>query len=780
MLKHFLKTVVRNIRRNRLYSLINITGLAVGMAAGLMLVFWALAELSFDRFHKNSPDIFRVIQEKKTDRTYITPSTPSPLAPALEADYPDIEMAVRLSTAGLNFRFGESRDQIFEERGLFADQGLFNMFTYPLIRGNPETALSDPLSMVISERMASACFNGLDAMGKTLTATNGDQFRISGIMRNPPQNSHLDFSYVIPLSYLERKGQSLDRWNMSNARTYVLLKAGADYRITSAALENAVKDQTPEYFSRLILQPLTDIHLRSLEGGGPIVYVRIVLILAVFILIVAMINFINLSTARFRKRRLEVGIRKVVGAGRRQLFLQFFGESIVFSLLGGALALGIVYACLPGFNHYLGKTIAVQTIGTFPVLAAALAVPLVSGIISGIYPAFYLSSFQPVKMFKGFIPSGPGKLNGRRVLVVFQFTISLCLILFTLAVTKQIRFLSTRDMGLDKDNLVFFRLDESSAAELETIKLRLTRDPSISRVTATNAPLLWLGMETSSVDWEGKNTDDSMNVQIRTADPDYLATFRMDMKEGRFFLKDRPADSGGFVLNESAVKTMGLKSPVGKWFALGDKKGPILGVVKDFFHHSAHEAIEPLVLMVDPSWNSYLFIRTAPGQTAAALKALKNLWAMINPNRAYQVRFFDEEVSRLYKTELELSRFIHILSLLAVFISCLGLLGLAAFTAEQKTKEIGIRKVLGASSAQIQILLSRDFLRWVLLANLFAWPLSYYAATVWLRGFAYRDLLGISDFILSGVLVFISAMVTVSAQSFRASTTDPAVSLRYE
>jgi len=366
-------------------------------------------------------------------------------------------------------------------------------------------------------------------------------------------------------------------------------------------------------------------------------------------------------------------------------------------------------------------------------------------------------------------------------LVVFQFAISLALIICTLVVSRQLHFIRSKDLGLDKENLAFFQLGDNPHVQLETIKHTLIQSPSISCVTATNAPLLWLGIETTGVSWEGKTAEDIMNVQIRTVDFDYLRTFGMEMKEGRFFSKEMSTDAKqGYILNESAIKVMGLNSPLGKWFSLDDKRGEIIGVVKDFHHHSVHEEIEPVVFLMEPSWSNYVFVRMVPGRTPEALQVLADSWKQINPNRSFRLRFFDEEIDNLYHSEKELGRFINILSVLAVFISCLGLFGLVSYATEQRTKEIGIRKVLGASRIGIQILLSKEFLKWVLLANVIAWPISYFILQKWLQNFSYRTSIGIGDFVFAGGLVFAVAMMTVSYQSLRAASADPVKSLRYE
>jgi putative ABC transport system permease protein len=781
MLKHFLIVALRNTWRNKHYSTINMLGLAIGMASSLMLIFWALDELSYDRFHENSAQIYRIIQERKTDRVFKTPSTPSPLALELVANYQEIEKAVRIRSAGISFRFGTNQDQIFDQEGLYTDPEIFQVFTFPLKSGSPESALADPRSIVISETMARACFGSQDPLGKTLTAANGDPFQIRGILARVPENSHLQFDYLVPLEYLVQKGRPQDRWNLSDSRTYILLGRGVDFQDLNHRLAGYVKDRVPQISSRLIFQPLSDIHLRSLEGGGPIVYVSIALILALFILIVASINFMNLATARFGTRSLEVGVKKVVGARRPNLVTQFLGESMILAIVSVLLALGLVLVFLPVFNHFLGKGIGFEILGTAPVLAAIAAVTLFTGIVSGIYPALYLSAFSPVQIFKGLARSTRRMLNIRRSLVVFQFVISLTLIFCTLVVSRQLNFIRSKDLGFDKDNLIFFQCGDNPQVEFETMKRSLTRSPFISDVTTTNAPLLWLGIETTGATWEGKTPDRFMNVQIRSVDFDYLRTFRMSLAEGRFFSREMRTDARtGFVLNEAAAKVMGLESPLGKWFSLDDQKGEIIGVVRDFHHHSVHEAIEPVVFLMEPSWNSYVFVRTEPGRTAEAIKVLADNWRRINPDRSFSLSFMDEEIDALYRSEKELGRFIQILSGLAVFISCLGLFGLVSYATEQRTKEIGIRKVLGASLLRIQVLLSMDFLKWVLIATALSWPVAYYVTHDWLQNFAYRTSIEVWDFMLAGALVLAVALLTVSFQSLRAAAADPVKSLRYE
>lgn len=781
MLKHFMTMAIRNIKRNKGHSFINVTGLAIGMASSLMLVFWAMDEWSYDRFHENAQNIFRVVRERKTDRVFRTPSTPSPLAPALVADYPEIEKAVRIRHSRMAFLFGTHNDNIFDEDGLIADPEILQVFTFPLRGGNSKTALKGPESIIITETMARICFEEQDPMGKILIATNGDPFLVTGIMADVPKNSHLDFDYIISFDYLIKRGQISDRWNVSDSITYLMLRKNVDHLELNRRLEGFVQERAPKSSSRLIFQPLTEIHLRSLEGGGPIVYMAIAILLALVILTVACINFMNLSTARFGKRSLEVGVRKVIGARRPNLIGQFFAESLILTFISALLAMGFVYVFLPVFNRLLEKSVGFDVLGTVPVISAIAAVTVFTGIVSGTYPAVFLSSFPPVKIFKGFSRSTKKMMNARRFLVVFQFTVSLALILSTLVVSKQLHFIHNKNLGLDKKNLIFFRLGDHPNAGQETIKQTLMQSPAIASTTATNAPLLWLGIETTGVSWEGKTPEDIMNVQIRTVDFDYLRTFGMEMKEGRFFSEEMSTDAKqGFILNESAIRVMGLQSPVGKWFSLGNKKGRIIGVVRDFHHHSIHEKIEPVVFLMEPSWNDYVFVRIAPGRTAEALQVLAEKWKQINPSRAFRLRFFDEEIDRLYRSEKELGRFINILSVLAMFISCLGLFGLVSYATEQRTKEIGIRKVLGASVIGIQILLTREFLKWVLIANVISWPISYFVLQKWLQNFAYRTSMGIGDFVFAGGLVFAVALMTIGFQSLKAALTAPAKSLRYE
>lgn len=781
MFKHHVIVAIRNIKRNKGHSFINVIGLSIGIASSLILVFWAMDEWSYDRFHQNAKDIFRIVQERKTDRIFRTPSTPSPLAPALMAEYPEIEKAVRIRHSRMVFSGGDNKDNLFEKEGLIADPEALQVFTFPLVKGNHPTCLSGPRSIIMSENMALACFGKKDPMGKILSTLNADTFLVTGIMENPSKNSHLNFDYIIPTDYLRGKGHSLENWDISDSRTYIMVREHIDIEGLNRRLESYVQERSSNTSSRLLLQPLTDIHLHSLEGGGPIVYVWIAASLALFILIVACINFMNLSTARFAKRSLEVGVRKVMGAKRPGLIGQFFGESLILSFTSAILALGLVYVSLPIFNRSLDKDIGFQGLGTIPIILATAAVVLFTGIVSGIYPALFLSSFPPVRIFKGFSRSTKKMMSVRRFLVVFQFAISAFLILSTLVVSKQLHFIRNKDMGLEKENLVFFRLGNDPQVEPKTIKHILIQSPTISCVTATNAPLLWLGIETSNVSWEGREPEDIMNVQLRTVDSDYLQTFGMKMKEGRFFSQKMSTDvRQGYILNESAIKVMGLDSPVGKWCSLDDKRGEIIGVVKDFHHHSVHEAIEPVVFLMEPSWTEYIFARIKPGLTAEAIRFMSDNWKLINPDRPFRLRFFDDELDRLYRSEKELGQFINILSVLAVFISCLGLLGLVSYASERRIKEIGIRKVLGASMVNIQILLSMEFLKWVLIANAFAWPVSYFVMQHWLQNFAYRAPIDVGDFVFAGGLVFAVALMTVSFQAIKAAKASPADSLRHE
>ena len=781
LLANYFRVAARRFKRQKGYSFLNIAGLAVGMAAGVLILMWVRDETSFDRFHVHAGAIQRVIVERTIQNTFRTPGGPGPLGPFLRDSYPEVVDAVRLRNCQLPLRYGKGADNFYAQRGIIADPSIFKMFSFPFRSGDPASALTDPSSIVITESMAKACFRDEDPMGKVLFDGPDSPMRVTGVIKDLPANSVFKFHYVIPLSFLAKGGQKFDRWDAAVLAAYIQLTAGTDPRAFNAKIERVVSDHVPGLRSKVILIPLSKLHLYGIDGQGPITFVVICSIVALFVLLIACINFVNLATARSAQRAREVGLRKVIGAQRTDLIRQFLGEALVHVAFALLAAVGLVLAALPAFNRLSGKSFRSADLFGPSVLLGVAGMAVFTGLMSGVYPAFVLSRFQPVRVLRGAPIGGAGQQGLRRILVVAQFSISAFLLVGTLVVSKQLQFIRNKDLGLDSKNLVVTSLGDQTREAFEALKADLKNRPGIAAVTRSNADLTFLGFETSAVTWEGKQAGNSMTIQIRTVDYDYLEAMGMRMKEGRFFSRNFPTDATeGVVVNEAALRVMGMEKPLDKEFVLSGKRGRIIGVVRDFHHHSLHDAIEPLVFIMNDDSFSYLFVRLAPGRTAEGLETLRTVWPRVDPGYPFSYRFFVDALDGLYRSERQTGEVVRTFAALALLISCFGLFGLAAFLAERKTKEIGIRKVAGASVPRIVALLNKEFLKWVIVADMIGLPVAWFLLNKWLRGFAYRTSMGAGIYILAVVLSLGIAGLTVSFQSVKAGRANPIDAIRFE
>lgn len=778
---NFQKTALRNLRRYRMFSFINIFGLAAGMACCMMILLWVQDETGYDRFHKNAGRIQRVIVEHTTHVTYRTPVTPPAMGPALRQDFPEIAGYVRFRNVSRPFRYGKDHDRIYQEQGIIADPSFFRIFTFPLLAGDAATALRDPSSMVISATMARTCFGNEDPLGREMLYNGETPVKITGVMQDVPANSSHQFSFVLPLAFGGQRGHNLDSWTSSQFFLYIQLEPDSDAREVNRKIENVYFKHNPDHRSKVCLIPLEELHLHGYDGSGPIGTVYLFSAVACFVLLIACINFVNLTTARSTQRAREVGLRKAIGARRSDLVKQFMGETFFHALGAFALAAVLVLLLLPAFNQLAGKSIGRESLLSGSVLPGIIGIGLVSAVLAGVYPALFLSGFQPARIFRGSIYDACRRPVFRRLLVVVQFALSGILLLFTLAVARQLDFIQNRDIGFDKKNLLLTGLGDHTPQSFEALKTDLLKCPAITGVTRTNAPLTWLGIETRMVTWEGKPADRQMSIQIRTVDYDYLTTMGMHMREGRFFSREFTTDApAGYILNEAAVRAMGLTEPVGKTFKLQDRPGRIIGIVRDFNHHSVHDPVEPLVFLMDDNDANYMFLRLKPGRTGEALAALQARWERIDPGYPFEYEIFEDRLSALYRSEQQTGEVIGTFSLLALLIACLGLFGLASFMAAQKTKEIGIRRVLGASIVRIACGLNGEFLKWVAVANLAALPAGAWLIHRWLQNFAFRTGIGPDLFVLTVVLSLGIAGLTVSYTSYQAGRANPVQSLKSE
>ncbi|GAB3643384.1 ABC transporter permease [Spirosoma arcticum] len=783
MLRNYATITFRNLKRNKVFTLINLFGLAVGMSASILLLLWVQDELSFDSFHTNASQIHRVVaQWNMSNETKRYATTPAPLAASLQRDIAGIDKAARFSSMGRTLL--AYRNSAFDEKkGALADPSFLQMFTFPLTKGDVRTALSNPNSIILSESLAAKYFGTENPVGKIIRVNSKDDVTVTGILRDVPANSHLSFDFLMPFVYLKERGVDLDNnWNDYNYITYVTLNPGASVTAVGQQLGQFLKRRDPENEGTLLLQALPTIYLDSTvqgngEAHGNVQYVYIFSIVAAFILLLACINYTNLATARSAKRAKEVGLRKVAGAYREQLIGQFLSES--FLLVGMALliALAIVALLLPLYNDLTGKQLTISLL-TGRTLLTLLLVTLATGLLAGSYPALMLSSLQPVKVLKGVFKAGSAGIALRKGLVVVQFTLSILMIASTLIVSRQLHYIRSKNVGYNKENILSFSMRGAVGAQYEAFRDELARQPGVASVTSASNDLNDVGSSSSGGEWEGKAPNVNIILNQISVDRNFTQMFAIPMVAGRGFSQAMKTDSNAFILNEEAVRQMGLQNPVGKRLTLHDVTGPIIGVAKNFHFRSLHETIAPMVLFVSPNWRNRVYVKVSAGAAESVVASTKKVWKSVNPDYPFEYQFLDESFDRLYRAEQRTAQLFNYFSFVAILIACLGLFGLAAYTAEQRTKEIGVRKVLGASVASIVALLSGEYLKLVLIALLIATPIGWYAMNQWLTDFAYRINIEWWVFPLAGVLAILVALLTVGAQSIKAALINPIKSLQ--
>jgi len=786
MLKNYLKIALRNLKRRKGYSFINIAGLAIGITACLLLFLWVQDELSYDRYHEKADQIYRVISQWESDsQARRFAKTSAPLGPALVSEFPEIEKAVRFGSNKFLISYKNIR---FYEYIFFADHEIFDIFTLPLIKGNPKTALKEPYSIVVSEEMRDKYFGEDDPIGKIITLGEWHDFKITGVFKDMPQNSHFRFNFLG--SFLDYASHHFDQWGISNYHTYILTSKN----FSPDELERKLPQFVEKYRGKEVryvykytypIQALSSIHLHSnldgeIEPNSSVGTIYIFSAIAMFILVIACLNYINLSTARYANRAKEVGLRKVIGASRFQLIKQFLGESILFSFIALPLAVALAELFLPLFNSLYGKELGISYFDNLFLLFGLIGIILIVGIVSGIFPAFYTSALQPVKALRGMLKASSIISILRRYLVVTQFTISIVFVISTIVVFSQLDYIRSRKLGFQKEHIVNIPIHDKEALQrYETIKSEFLKDSSVLTVSASNffpGKNIWY----QSYWQEGTREDENLMISWVTVDHDFLDTFQIKLVQGRNFSRDFPNDlEGGYILNESAVKEIGWNVPLGKEFRIIEK-GSVIGVVEDFHFKSLRQEIKPVALCIYPKFFEYFSVRISPANISLTLDFLKNKWQELVPSQAFEYSFLDEDFGRLYKAEMRLGKIFSIVTALAIFIACLGLFGLAAFMAEQRTKEVGIRKVLGATVLNIVFMLSTEFSKWVLLANIIAWPVAYYAMNRWLQDFAYRTGIKAWVFPLAAIMAFGIALLATSFQAVKAALANPTETLRYE
>ena len=783
MFKNYLTMTIRIFRKHKIYSIINIAGLSLGMAICILILLWVQDELSYDRFNANADQIYRVcFSDLWSGERVKFSSTPTGIGPALQQDFPEVINSARLYRMP-DVLVGHEEKRVVEEYVFLADPSLFELFSFPFVKGDPRSALSDPHSVVLSEQAAVKFFGSSDPVGKILTLGSSNDFIVTGVFKDIPQNSHLRFEILLPFQFLKELGIDLQQWTHWAYYTYILLHPESrkieDQRLTEYYQSHVSSFENVQ----MHLVPLKDIHLRSQAIGGigadgDIKYVYVFSFIAFLVLLIACINFMNLATAKSGIRAKEIGMRKVVGAHRRDIIRQFFGESILQAFISLFFALALVKVLLPLFDQITTKELSLDLTGNLLLYLGLLGIAVFTGIVAGSYPALFLSSFHPLVVLKELGSSQvKARTVFRKVLVITQFSLTIIMIISTIIIANQIKYMRDKKLGFNQDHLVVLSLTSSLTKNYDALKREILQNPSILDVTGASS---WQFHGTPSDLWRGDTPDKNVRVFFNNVDEDFLKTFRMEMAEGRFFSREFSEDRNNFVLNETAVKAMGLKDPVGKPMTISRRKGTVVGVIKDFHFETLGRRIGALCLFAPGEGFRYLFARVSPQNLDVTIRFIHGVWEKFESHYPFHYQFFDDDFDSLYRSERRIGTIVKYFSVLAIFISCLGLFGLATFMAERRTKEIGIRRVLGASFMEIVILLIKEFAKWVLVSNAIAWPVAYFIMNKWLENFAYRTEIGAGIFLASAGLTLGIALLTVSFQSIKAATANPVDSLRYE
>jgi putative ABC transport system permease protein len=786
MIRNFLKVAYRNLLHNKAFSVINITGLAIGMASAIVILLWIQNEMSYDRFHVNEDRLYEVFGNDVVSGKISTgPVTPEIMAPGLTNDVPEIEQVARISW-GENYLFTVG-DKRLKATGNLVDPAFLTMFSFPLVNGNNRTALNDPYSMVITEKLAKKIFGNDNAMGKVIKVENDENYTVTGIAKDVPNNTLFKFEYLMSYEHKNIKGYIDSDWTNFSVRTFALLKSNSSLAAANAGIKNVIVEHSGgRAKTTQFLYPLNKLRLYSRfeDGkavGGRIERVRIFSIIAVFILLIACINFMNLSTAKSEKRAREVGIRKVVGAGKISLIGQFLAESILVAFISGLLALGIVQLCLPAFNQLVKKELFIDYRNIY-YWGAVTGFILLTGLLAGSYPAFFLSAFKPVFVLKGTFKKVSALVTPRKVLVVLQFTFAIALISCTLIIREQIKYAQSRETGYDKSNLGYVYMEGDIWKNYDLIKNELLTAGIATAISRTQAPLTQNRSSGISMTWQGKDPNASIQINRYTEDGDLVKTAGMQLVQGRDIdVKNYPTDSTACLISESAAKAMGFKDPIGQLIFDDPIKWHVVGVIKDFILESPYQPVKPFMVKGPRYGGSFIHIKLNKANTTAQnLAKADKIFKQYNPAYPFEFHFIDEEYAEKFADEQLTRTLASLFAALTILISCLGLFGLATYMAENRIKEIGVRKVLGASIASITALLSKDFVKLVAVAIIIATPVAWVVMNKWLEGYMYRTTISGWTFLISGSLAIAIALLTVSYQSIKAAISNPVKSLRSE
>lgn len=802
MLKNYLKIALRNFRRQKLFSLINIFGLALGIACTILILLWVENELSYDHFNQKADRIYRLYGDLTLGGSLRSaPLIGAPVAPALKQAFPEVENTVRMSAFGSVSAKHEDKE-FKEDNIIYSDNSIFEIFTLPFINGDPATALSARFSIVLTDQTAKKYFGSKNPLGKTLRFSDGHDYTITGVIKDVPQNSHITFDIICSYdTWIFRNENAAESWGNMGQTAYILAKPGVDFKALEKKFESVVEENLGSRIKRvgatfkLGLQPLLRIHLFSnFENDtakiGSIAYVYLFSGIAFFILFIACINFVNLSTARYSNRALEVGLRKTLGASRKSLVMQFLGETIFVTSFAAILGLVFAFISLPLLSSLTEEKYSLGLLVQPLFFLGIVFSILVIGIIAGVYPAIFLSAFQPVKILKGNLKRGAASSVFRRILVVGQFSISIALIVGTLIIYNQVQFVKNKNLGFNKEQVLTLPYPQNSHGLSEnSLRQELTSVTGVLNA-GFSSYLPGTGFNMRNFRPEGRTEEESILMQQLSIEPNLLPTLGIEITEGRNFSTTMQTDlQDAVIINEITANRLGWKDPIGKLlFTTGrgvdgqptELQLKVVGVVNDFHTLSLHSKIEPLVIFYNQSGFSSIAIKLSSGKISETVSKLRNRWETLFPDQPFDYAFLDESFNNLYRSEEQMDKIFFSFSLLAILISCLGLFGLATYLTERRTKEVGIRKVMGASLSGILFLLSKEFTKWVLIANVIAWPIAYYFMNEWLKEFAYRINITLWPFLFSGLIALLIAVLTVSYQSIKAALAIPVKSLRYE
>ncbi len=787
MLKHNLLLIYRNIIRSKSYFFINLIGLSAGLVCTLLIYLWVRDEWRMDKFHAKDSRLFQVMEfQQYADEIMTTTSTPGILAETLKEEIPEVEYAA--TTTWVSPFTLSINDNNVKAKGYYVGPDYFNIFSYTLIEGHPDKVLQDKLSIVISRELARKLFGSEEnVIGKTIEFQHKESFQVSGVFDRTPPNSSHQFDFVLSFERFKDDNEWVTEWGNNGPSCYVILREGSDAAAVSDKIKDFVKARNDEYESNvsLFLVPFSQRYLfgryeNGKQTGGRIEYVQLFSIIAIFILIIACINFMNLSTARASRKAKEVGIKKSVGAQRQSLIFQYLSESLVTSFMALLLALAIVWLFLPQFNIITDKRIFIAW-NDLELFGWFTAITLMTGIVAGSYPALYLSGFKPAAVLKGVVKGSMGELWARKGLVVFQFFLSVILIVSVLVIYKQIDFVQSKNLGYNKEHLIQIPVEGKLEGNVNTFLQEVKKIPGVVSASSLGHSMLGRNNNTSGLEWEGKNPEDNILFENISVNHGLIETMGIEMAEGRSFSEEHSMDTSKIIFNEAAIRIMNMKDPIGKTIKLwGQYELQIIGVVKDFHFQSMHDIVNPLFFRLSPenTWN--IAIRMEAGKEKETLDALTDFYTSYNPGFSFEYKFQDQEYARMYAAEQRVATLSGYFASMAVLISCLGLFGLAAFTAERRLKEIGIRKALGSSSTNIVMLLSGDFTKMVLVSILIGIPASYWLLSKWLERFAFHVELEAWYFILSGFVALLIAWSTVAWQAIKAANVNPVKCLRTE